>query len=171
MKIAKGAVIGFGVVAALGAAVPGFAGGNKYDSVSESQDCGSDGHINWVGAQTLWPPNHKFSPASVQVVDDSGDNVTITVTPTVTDAAGGDGGPQHDPDYEYTNTPPNAMASGAGSAEVPFQLRSERSGRGDGRTYTINWSATTDDGSTSCSSSDSTHHPFVAAVPHDMRDK
>lgn len=167
MKIAKGAVIGLGVIAALGASVPGFAGGNKYDSVSASRDCGDGDTVDWVGPIKLWPPNHKFVPVSVAAnggTDTEG--VSITVTPVVTDAVGGDGGPQHDPDYTPGGSP---TASGTGSATVDLALRAERSGKGDGRTYTINWEATFDNGSKTCSSDDA--GAFVVEVPHDMRDK
>ncbi len=168
MKIAKGAVIGASVLAAIGVAVPGFAGGNKYEAVAAQADCGSGNVVNWLGATTLWPPNHKFQPASVQAVDASGDNVTIEIDPVITDAVGGDGGAKHDPDVTYTSSP---VATGAGSALVDFALRSERSGRGEGRTYTINWVATFDNGSDTCTSNDDGQDPFVAFVPHDMRDK
>ena len=169
MKIVKGAIIGVGVVAALGASVPGFAGGNKYASVSDTRSCGDGDAVNWVGPIKLWPPNHKFVPVSVAADgSDDTEGVSITVTPVVTDAAGGDGGPNHDPDYTPGGSP---TAAGTGVATVDLGLRAERSGRGEGRTYTINWTATFDDGSKTCSSSDNGQSPFVVTVPHDMRNK
>jgi hypothetical protein len=175
LKIVKGVVIATGFTAALGVAAPGFAGGNKYASVSDSQVCtGMDGkadHVNFVGPDTLWPPNHKFVDESVTALaDTASENVSITVTPVVTDAVGGDGGAQHDPDYTPGGSP---SAMGAGSATVDYALRSERSGRGDGRTYTITWKASFDNGANTCSSDDGKegHHPFVVTVPHDMRNK
>lgn len=169
MKIAKGALVGVGVVAALGVAVPGFAGGNKYASVEATRDCGDGDAVNWTGALKLWPPNHKLQPASVSADGaDSTEGVTIEVDPVVTDAVGGDGGAKHDPDFTYTSGP---AATGTDTATVDFALRSERSGRGDGRTYTINWLATFDNGLKTCSSSDDGQTPFVVTVPHDMRNK
>lgn len=166
MKIAKGAVIGLGVVAAIGVSVPGFAGGNKYASIEDSREC-DNGVVNWVGPIKLWPPNHKFVNETVTAVaDDSGETVTLTLIPTVTDATGGDGGANHDPDY----TPEEPFASGTGSASVDLALRAERSGRGDGRTYTIDWVA--EIGEETCASNTSTtddRTPFVVTVPHDMR--
>lgn len=163
MKIAKGAMLGIGFVAALGVAVPGFAGGNKYASVSDSRDC-DGGVVNWVGPIKLWPPNHKFVGETVTAVaDNPNDQVSLTLTPTVDDAAGGDGGVQHDPDY----TPEDPAATGTGTASVDLSLRAERSGKGDGRTYTIDWVA--EFGSKTCSSSDSDQTPFFVTVPHDMR--
>jgi len=169
VKIAKGAIIGVGVLAALGASVPGFAGGNKYASVSDSRDCGDGDVVNWVGPIKLWPPNHKFVQTSVTADgSDSAENVSITVTPVVTDAVGGDGGPNHDPDYTPEGTP---TAMGTDTATVDLGLRAERSGRGDGRTYTINWSSTFDNGAKTCTSDDDGQSPFVVTVPHDMRNK
>ena len=169
MKIVRGAVIGIGVVAAVASAVPGFAGGNKYAATALTRDCGDGDAVNWLGALTLWPPNHKLQSVSVAADgSDSTETVTIEVDPVVTDAAGGDGGPQHDPDFTYESGP---AATGTDTATVDFALRSERSGRGDGRTYTINWLATFDDGTKTCSSSDDGQSPFVVTVPHDMRDK
>jgi hypothetical protein len=163
LKIAKGAVIGLGVVAVVGVSIPGFAGGNKYASVSDSRDCDS-GVVNWVGPIKLWPPNHKFVAETVTAVaDDSTQQVTLTLAPTVTDTVGGDGGANHDPDY----TPEDPAATGTGSASVDLGLRAERSGRGEGRTYTIDWVAQF--GSDSCSSTDEGQSPFVVTVPHDMR--
>ena len=166
MRIAKGALVGVGVIAALGVSVPGFAGGNKYAAVTDSRDC-DNGVVNWVGPIKLWPPNHKFVAETVTAVaDDASSSVTLTLIPTVTDAAGGDGGPNHDPDY----TPEDPAATGTGSASVDLNLRAERSGRGDGRTYTIDWIAEFDD--ETCSSQESStddRTPFVVTVPHDMR--
>lgn len=164
MRIAKGAIVGVGVIAALGVSLPGFAGGNKYAAVSDSRDCGDGDVVNWVGPIKLWPPNHKFVAETVTAVaGDDTEQVTLTLAPTVTDAAGGDGGPNHDPDY----TPEDPAATGTGSASVDLNLRAERSGRGDGRTYTIDWVAEFSD--KTCTSGDEGQTPFVVTVPHDMR--
>lgn len=168
MKIGKIGVLGLGAVAALGVATPGFSGGNKYAAVADSRDCGSGDAVNWLGATTLWPPNHKFQSSTV-AADGSTDteNVSIAIVPSLTDATGGDGGAQHDPDWQYESAP----ATGAGTATQDLALRSERSGRGEGRTYTIHWTATFDDGAKTCSSTDDGQTPFTVSVPHDMRDK
>lgn len=169
MKIVKAAVVAVGFTAALGVAAPGFAGGNKYAAADLTRDCGSGDSVDWFGATTLWPPNHKFVNETIAANgSDSTENVSIEIDPVVTDAVGGDGGAEHDPDFTYASGP---MASGAGTATVDFALRSERSGKGEGRTYTINWKATFDDGSKTCTSGDQGQTPFVVSVPHDMRDK
>ncbi|HSE54908.1 MAG TPA: hypothetical protein VLB03_04205 [Nocardioidaceae bacterium] len=55
------------------------------------------------------------------------------------------------------------MAAGDPTAVVPFQLRSERSGKGEGRTYDITADATFDNGLKECS------WTIQVVVPHDMR--
>jgi hypothetical protein len=161
-----------GLVAALGVAVPSFAGGNKYASVTDTRDCGSGDTVALNGPLTLWPPNHKFVPEPVTATDgDPTSQVSLTITPTLTDAVGGDGGAQHDPDWQLADgsSGDSFTSMGTGSTTSALQLRAERSGKGDGRTYTINWKATFDNGTKSCSSSDSGQSPFVITVPHDMR--
>ncbi len=96
------------------------------------------------------------------------DGVTISVRPVIDDATGGDGGPQHDPDFNPTTSGGDTVeGSGTGSAVAGVQLRAERSGKGDGRTYTLQWTATF--GERSCTSEDGSHDAFVITVPHDMR--
>jgi hypothetical protein len=171
----KLALVGLaGALAAVGIAAPSIAGGNKYGDSNPSFTCqdatGADaGTVELVGPLKLWPPNHKFVDEPVTVTDDSGDDVTLTLTPVVTDATGGDGGSQHDPDFNATSEDGKTLfAEGTGSATAALQLRAERSGKGEGRTYTINWDATMDNGATSCHSSDQGKAPFVIEVPHDM---
>jgi hypothetical protein len=180
VKITKHAYIGIGVIAALGVAMPGFgASGNKY-AASETQftcsdDLGNeDGTVTLVGPLKLWPPNHKMidEPITAQRTDKPGTSVTLTLTPVVTDAAGGDGGAQHDPDFSATSSDgktfvANSSTEDPDSATAAFAVRAERSGKGLGRTYTINWTADWGNGD-SCSSSDSDQKPFVITVPHDM---
>lgn len=166
----KAGLVGLtGLVAALGVAVPSFAGGNKYDSVTSVRDCGDGDTVALNGPLKLWPPNHKMVDEPVTATDADGSGpVTITVTPTVTDATGGDGGPNHDPDFNpSTQGGDSVVGTGDGSATAGLQLRAERSGKGEGRTYTVNWVAEFDD--KTCSSSDAGQSPFVITVPHDMR--
>jgi len=168
LKISKFGVLGLGIAAALAVTAPGFAGGNKYASVADSRDCGDGDTVDWLGAIKLWPPNHKFQSSTVAANgSDSTEGVSIAIEPSVFDAAGGDGGPQHDPDWMYESTP----ATGTGTATQDLALRAERSGRGEGRTYTIDWTATFDNGSKTCTSKDDGQTPFTVTVPHDMRDK
>jgi hypothetical protein len=166
-----------------GIALPSVgASGNKYESVSSERVCNDDGDtVTLDGPLKLWPPNHKFvdEPVTAQPGDNSS-GTSLTITPGLADVGGGDGGAQHDPDTNASedgtivatdSTDPN---SENGSATAALALRAERSGKGDGRTYTINWSASFNNGARSCSSStaeddDPNNDPFVIFVPHDMR--
>lgn len=169
--LAAAAVAGFALVGP-GEADSSFK--NKYASDGYVHTCDSGDTIALVGPTKLWPPNHKLQDLSIVATDEAGgtDNpalqgTTLAVTfPEPLDAVGGDGGLQHGPDMIYTGAP---TSSGEGSAAVPFQLRSERSGKGEGRTYLIKADATFDGdpllgiGTTSCS------YTFEVVVPHDMR--
>lgn len=179
MKVSKPLAVGAVVAAATGIALPTLgASGNKYDASTTQFVCKNsttgqtDGTVTLVGPLKLWPPNHKMidEPVTAQATNSS-NTVTLTLTPTVDDATGGDGGPQHDPDFNANSSDGKTLtASGTGSATAALQLRAERSGKGDGRTYTIDWMVNWGNGD-NCSSSDGQgdHAPFVITVPHDMR--
>ncbi len=164
LTLAVTAVAGFALVGP-GMAASGFQ--NKYPDVSASKDCGDDDTIDYAGPLKMWPPNHKLQDVMMSATDGSSNPVegaanqtTLTVTVSLLDAVGGDGGPQHDPDFFFPSGP---TASGDPTAQVPFQLRSERSGKGEGRTYDVHADATFDNGTKSCS------WDLQVVVPHDMR--
>jgi len=165
-------LLAIGGAGAMAFAVPGVAGSefrNKYQNPAEapSRDCGDGDTVTYGGPLKMWPPNHKMQNVSVTATDaDGAGETTITAHPAVSDTTGGDGGTKHDPDW----TPGDLVATDDGSATVDFQLRSERSGKGIGRTYTIDWEAVFDD--KTCASStdpDDELTPFTVEVPHDMR--
>jgi hypothetical protein len=98
----------------------------------------------------LWPPNHEFTEVGiVGVTDPDGDPITITINtifqdePTVGIGEG--------------NTCPDGGGIGTDVAEI----RSERSGLGNGRVYRIYFTATDDKGG-SCT------FPVFVCVPHDQ---
>ena len=99
----------------------------------------------------LWPPNHSFVAISILgVTDFEGDPVSMSIDRIMQDEptdddGGGDG-----------NTCPDAHGVGSSTAFV----RAERRGRGNGRVYTIFFTATDGRGG-SCQSS------VKVAVPHD----
>jgi hypothetical protein len=180
LKFHIAAVAGVSLLGAVAVALPGTAGGNKYASDTVTQTCknstgGDAGTITLVGPLKLWPPNHKFVDEPVTVTDATGDAVVIKISPSFDESAlGGDGGAQHDPDWQLAGSDGTTPieASGTGTATAAMQLRAERSGQGDGRLYTINWTATFDNGATTCDSAASTtdaYMPYTIEVPHDMR--
>jgi hypothetical protein len=104
----------------------------------------------YPSAATLWPPNHKFVPVTILgVTDPDNDPVTITITRIYQDEpVSGLGDGDATPD-----------ATGIGTAIA--QLRAERSGKGNGRVYTIYFEARDDRGGVSSG--------FVTVgVPHDQ---
>ena len=165
VTLAMAAIAGFALVGP-GVADSGFK--NKYPDTTASKDCGDGDTIDYAGPTKMWPPNHKLQDVLMSATDGPSSNpadaasneTTLTVTVSLLDAVGGDGGPQHDPDFFFPSGPSD---EGDPTASVPFQLRSERSGKGDGRTYDIHSDATFDGGMKQCS------WDMQVVVPHDMR--
>ncbi|TMQ11575.1 MAG: hypothetical protein E6J91_22575 [Deltaproteobacteria bacterium] len=99
---------------------------------------------------TLWPPNHKLVDISVQgVTDAEHDPITVQITGITQDEpVNGDGD---------GNTSPDGF--GIGTAQA--QLRSERSGLGNGRVYAVSFTASDGKGG-SCTGT------MMVGVPHDQ---
>jgi hypothetical protein len=99
---------------------------------------------------TLWPPNHKLVTISINgVTDPEADPIAITITRITQDEPVnglGDG-----------DTSPDGF--GVGTSQT--QIRAERSGTGNGRVYTISFTATDGKGGT-CSGQ------VKVGVPHDQ---
>lgn len=96
-------------------------------------------------ADTLWPPNHKTVPITINgVTDPEGEDVTIAITGISSNEDGGADG---------------ASGIGTDTAMIP----AERNGNGDGRTYSIGFIATDTNGGT-CEGT------VNVEVPHDQRD-
>jgi hypothetical protein len=144
-------------LAVVGTAVASADSGNPN---GDTRDCGNGNSIKLTGPTSLWPPNHKYRTETITAT--GGRPLTVTLNTTVTsnepDVGLGSGGPQHALDAN----PPAAMNSGQGSATTSHQLRGERSGKGSGRTYTIDAKATFDQGASQC------EQTFTVTVPHDM---
>ncbi len=99
---------------------------------------------------TLWPPNHKWVPVTMSIAaTDNCSGVTSAITSVTSDEPVnglGDG-----------NTAPDWSITGA----LTLLLRAERSGRGDGRVYTI--------GVTSTDAAGNATTTFTTVVvPHDQ---
>lgn len=100
-----------------------------------------------ASATTLWPPNNKMVPISVQgVTDADGDEVSITITAIMQD--------------ERTGKAADASGIGTDTASV----RAERDGNGDGRVYHILFTA--DDGNGGITAGE-----VKVYVPHDQSGK
>lgn len=166
--------VGFAVLAAcaltLASVTPGLAQpGNKYPPGSDVRKCddiaGDDSDVVvFEGARTLWPPNHKYQPVTItaEATEDPNDDVTIaTVVSHNQEGLNGAGDPSA-PDV----IPPAAADAGKGKASVEHLIAAERSGRDmEGRTYTIEATATFNMGTKECTET------FEVYVPHDMRDR
>jgi hypothetical protein len=86
----------------------------------------------------LWPPNHELRPVTIwaNAADESGGGVTIEVAVESSEPEDdlGDGTTQ--PDYYIDDI------SNEDGGVIQLRLRAERSGIGDGRTYTVTITAT-----------------------------
>jgi hypothetical protein len=93
----------------------------------------------------LWPPNHKMVDVTIytNASDNSGGPVTLNADIYSSEPPETDGDGNTVPDY---TDPLIDQATG----EITLQLRSERSGKGDGRTYTVLITATDESGNSSC---------------------
>lgn len=100
---------------------------------------------------SFWPPNHKMNAVSIDgVTDINGDEITITID-SITQDEPTNGLGQGD-------THPDAIIP---AENMPAMIRAERSGQGDGRVYTVNFTAS--DGYDSCSGS------VQVSVPHSRK--
>jgi hypothetical protein len=89
----------------------------------------------YLSPSVLWPPNHKFVEVSadIEVADLCSHDVYVRLVSIVSneDEDGrGDG-----------STSPDIQGAEFGTDDRSFQLRAERSGRGDGRVYTVTYEA------------------------------
>jgi hypothetical protein len=105
----------------------------------------------------LWPPNHKMVEVTVgfDAADNSGKPPAITVEVTSDEAEDGSGDGDTSPDWDN-------IAVDEASGVVTLDLRAERSGKGDGRVYTITVTATDAAGNASTATCEVT-------VPHSKK--
>lgn len=149
---------------------PGDTDTTKTSDGTQSRTCGSHGTVALAGPEVLFPPNHKMvdetgTAKSTGTPAQGGGTTTLTLyAASSDDIAGGDGNTEIDSSAMSVGTSP----AGSREATVPYEVRAERSGKGDGRTYTIKWKAVFDDTNT-CTSEDPGQTPFTVSVPHDQR--
>jgi hypothetical protein len=108
-----------------------------------------------LSPDVLWPPNHKLVEVCATVttfdVCDADPDITLdSITSSEDDDGLGDG-----------NTVDDVQGADYGSDDDCFFLRSERSGLGDGRIYTVTYCATDAAGNVTCATAEVT-------VPHDQ---
>jgi len=109
-----------------------------------------------VSPDLLWPPNHKLRTVTADVSVMGGGSPMITLDSVVSnedDDGIGDG-----------HTTGDIRDADIGTDDTMFRLRAERSGRGDGRVYTITYTAIDSCGGTATESAE-------VKVPHDRRKK
>lgn len=110
-----------------------------------------------VSPDMLWPPNHKMADivATVMVSDNCDPAPTVVLTSVTSDEpddakGSGDG-----------KTVNDIQGAETGAEDYEFQLRAERAGKGDGRIYTVTYTATDESGNSASASA-------TVVVPHDM---
>jgi len=107
-----------------------------------------------VSPDSLWPPNHKMVPIQATVtVTDNCPGVSFVLKEITSD--------EPDNGNADGNTVNDIQNADFGTADTEFDLRSERAGNQDGRTYTIVYSAGDNGGNTTDGSA-------TVDVPHDQ---
>jgi hypothetical protein len=107
-----------------------------------------------LSSTSLWPPNHKLVAIHADVLvedvcDPNAGFVLTSITSNEPDNGRGDG-----------DTANDIQGADLGTADTDFLLRAERSGRGEGRVYTITYTA-------SDKSGNQTPAVVMVDVPHD----
>lgn len=159
-------------------AVPSVGAGpafkNKYGNTTDARPCeNADGEkvgtVTYTGPTKLWPPNHKYAPATVVAQSsDPQDPATLTTEashdqPEGDSGGNGSGNTADDITPAAASQPAEDVDPGP-RQQIDFKIRSERAGSiKTGRTYTIQYEATF--GETTCIDE------FIITVPHDMRAK
>ena len=124
----------------------------------------SGDYLKYDGPKDIWPPNHKYRNLVISATDADGGEVTLTVLGSSDETIDGEelnGSGNTSNDFVGQEGLPASTKSGTGTASVPYKVRGERSGHGNGRTYSFDTTAVFED--STCS------HTFTATVPHDQR--
>jgi hypothetical protein len=109
-----------------------------------------------VSPEFLWPPNHKMATINALVtVTDPIDPDPLVILESITSNE-----PDDAPGSGDGNTVDDIQDAEFGTEDYEFLLRAERSGKGDGRIYTITYRVTNFTGNTSTGTA-------TVTVPHD----
>ncbi|MDT7537035.1 MAG: hypothetical protein QOI82_620 [Actinomycetota bacterium] len=108
-----------------------------------SQDCGGGYVITW-SPTSVFPPNHKYVDGTLTYTSSKSDNLSLNIGVITHDEITDDGqelnGTGNTP-IDSTGSGGTVSKDGTTSVSLPFQIRAERAGGGDGRTYSIPFSA------------------------------
>lgn len=133
------------------------------DDVGDACDTAGDttppGISLTVSPDTLWPPNHKMVAITVNLVvsDDQDPNPTVVLKSITMNE--GEETNTFEPDYDQTLGDGHTFNDIVVDAQGNIFLRAERSGKGEGRIYTITYQATDEAG-------DKTIESAIVSVPH-----
>lgn len=145
MHPSKRTALGAAALAALAFTVPSFAdqghqsGGSGTTQCKDAQGNTMDGTVTW-SPTTIWPPNHKYVPITVNYTDTDGGGATLTVAaPAGTHNQMTNGVEDNGAGNTAVDFVPGAPGSATdpGTATTTPQVRSERSGKDGARVYTI----------------------------------
>lgn len=106
-----------------------------------------------LDTSTLWPPNHRMVRIKALVTASDSCSQTQISLPLLASSE-----PEDMPDEGDGNTSPDIEH---GTHPFEFSLRAERAGTGDGRSYTVTYSAIDSSGNSATASS-------IVQVPHDQ---
>ena len=109
-----------------------------------NQDCGSGYTITW-SPTSVFPPNHKYVDGTLTYTSPkASDNLSLSIGVITDDEMTDDGqelnGTGNTP-IDSTGSGTSTGKDGVQSVSLPFQIRAERAGGGDGRTYSIPFTA------------------------------
>ena len=114
-----------------------------------------------VNPDTLWPPNHKMVPIEVTITATDNCDALPTVELTSITMDEEDETNTYDPNYDDTSGDGHTLDDIQVEADGIISLRAERSGTGDGRIYTVIYSATDASGNNATAQA-------IVTVPHNQ---
>ena len=114
-----------------------------------------------MSPDVLWPPNHKMVEVTPTVIASDGCDANPSTTLTNITMDEGDETNTYDPNYDKMPGDGHTVDDIVVDEDGKIWLRAERSGTGDGRVYTITYTATDAAGNTAAAEA-------TVTVPHDQ---